>query len=68
VEHLIVLNRADPFLRFQVYSKGLVLFERRPRQAHAFLIRSVQEFWDMLPLLAASRSHALRRLGVRHAG
>lgn len=65
---VILLNEADPFLRFQVYSKGLVLFERRPREAHDFQIQAVQEFWDMLPFLAASKSRAFRRLGVRHAG
>lgn len=43
---VVILNDADPFLRFQIFSKGLLLFAREPREAAVFEAYSLNAWWD----------------------
>lgn len=59
---VVVLNQADPFLRFQVYSKGKLLFVRNRRKALEFQLYSMNEYWDYLPIKQAIEGTAVRRM------
>ncbi len=60
---LSILNEADPLLRIQVLSRGLLLFARDSRALDAFVQRSLREYWDYVPVLRALEEGTLRRLG-----
>ncbi|MCG2726646.1 MAG: nucleotidyltransferase domain-containing protein [Elusimicrobia bacterium] len=46
---LVILNEADPFLKFQVYSKGILVTARDERLAEDLKWRAVKEYWDWIP-------------------
>lgn len=59
---VVILNTADPFLRFQVYHAGTPLFERDPKQSRDFEIRSLYEYWDFLPIQRMIEENSIERL------
>lgn len=59
---VVILNTADPFLRFQVYSKGKPLFIRDRRKAEEFQVYSLNCYWDYLPLKQTIDRAAARRM------
>lgn len=63
---VVILNVADPFLRFQVYLKGKLLYLRSAKKANAFRIRSLYEYWDILPIKKMAEERSIQRL-FRHA-
>lgn len=59
---LVILNEADPLLKFQVYSKGLPAHIKMPASAEKFKWRSISEYWDWLPSQRILEKTALARL------
>lgn len=44
---LVVLNRANPILKYQVFRYGRCLLNRNPRHQRAFLVRTMTEYADL---------------------
>lgn len=59
---VVILNGADPFLRFQVYSKGKPLFVRDKRKALAFQVYSMNEYWEYAPIQKTIEGTVVRRM------
>lgn len=60
---LVILNEADPLLKFQVYSKGSLAHVKTPAAAEKFKWRSVNEYWDLLPSRRILEKTAFARMG-----
>ncbi len=59
---LVILNEADPLLKFQVYSKGLPAHIKMPASAEKFKWRAISEYWDWTPSQRILRKTALDRM------
>lgn len=60
---LVILNEADPLLKFQVYSKGRPAHVKIPASAEEFKWRAISEYWDCIPSQRVLGKTALDRLG-----
>ena len=47
---IVVLNRADSFLKFKIIKTGIRLYERPDRGSRSFEAKSVIEYFDFLPI------------------
>ena len=47
---IVVLNRANSFLRFKIIKSGIRVYERPDRGSRLFEARSVVEYFDFLPI------------------
>lgn len=61
---LIILNQANPILKYQIYSHGKVLLNKNSKFAQKFLVKSLNEYDDvkyvrqkMLPSLSRGVLH-----------
>lgn len=59
---LVILNEADPLLKFQVYSKGLPAHVKMPASAEKFKWRAISEYWDWIPSQRIFKKTALARM------
>lgn len=59
---IVILNNADPFLRFQVYKKGKPIIIRSKKEAEDFKWRSIREYWDYIPLKRKMEDEAIHRM------
>mgnify|MGYP001589176618 FL=1 len=59
---LVILNEADPLLKFQVYSKGRPVHVKMPVSAEKFKWRAINEYWDWLPSQRIWKKTALTRM------
>lgn len=59
---LVILNEADPLLKFQVYSKGLPAHVKIPASAEKFKWRAISEYWDWIPGQRVLEKTALDRM------
>ena len=59
---LVILNEADPLLKFQVYSKGLQAHVKMPVPAEKFKWRAINEYWDWIPGQRILQKTALARM------
>ncbi len=59
---LVMLNEADPLLKFQVYSKGMPAYVRTPVLAEKIKWHAIKEYWDCLPGRKIFEKTALARL------
>jgi predicted nucleotidyltransferase len=59
---VVILNRAGPFLRFQVYRTGVPVCERDRILARRFIARSILEFFDFEPIKNRIERAWLKRL------
>ncbi|KAF0155420.1 MAG: DNA polymerase beta domain protein region [Elusimicrobia bacterium] len=60
---LVILNEADPLLKFQVYSKGLPAYIKTPASAEKLKWRAIGEYWDWIPSQRILEKIALARMG-----
>lgn len=44
---LVVLNRANPILKYQIFRYGQCLLNRNPRHQRSFLVRTMTEYADL---------------------
>jgi len=59
---LVILNEADPLLKFQVYSKGLPAHIKAPAPAEKFKWRAINEYWDGIPTRRVFKETASARM------
>jgi uncharacterized protein len=59
---LILLNNASPFLKFQVFRYGKLLFERDRKSLSHFLASSLIEYYDYEPLKRIMENKVIDRL------
>jgi len=59
---LVLLNRASPFMKYEVARHGRVLYERRPAERIAFEARARQRYFDLKPMLEFHSEVVLRRI------
>ena len=48
---VVVLNRATPFLAYQVLREGRLLYEQSPLERIAFEVRTMKVYFDVQPML-----------------
>ena len=71
---VIVLNRASPFLAYQVVREGRLLYERSRPERVAFEVRAMKIYFDIKPMLEFHSQALMRRIreeglyGRRHDG
>lgn len=61
---LVVLNSANPILNHQVLKNGVLLLSPKPRDVHAFFIKTVMEYDDLKRMRAYQEQQLLR--GISH--
>ena len=59
---VVLLNSASPMLRFQVFSKGKLVYARDPRQVRRFVSDAIVEFYDEIVLLERLQERVIRRV------
>ena len=59
---LVILNEADPLLKFQVYSKGLPAHIKMSASAEKHKWRAICEYWDWIPSQRILEKTALTRM------
>lgn len=47
---VIILNRAAPYLKFQIIQKGIRVYENPKRESRIFEARSILEYFDFEPI------------------
>lgn len=66
---VVILNKADPFLKFQVFQKGIPLLIRDAKRAENYKWQSIREYWDWQPSQRILEGKAWERLeGYPHHG
>lgn len=65
---VIPLNRATPFLRFQIIKNGKLILERDRTQRCLFQMRAMNAYYDAKPYLDYQRSEAIRRIREKGLG
>ena len=48
--HVVVLNNASPFLRYQVFRYGKRILERDVKRSRSFKARAICEYFDFKPI------------------
>ena len=59
---IIILNRASPYLKFQVIREGARIYEKPTRVGRAFEARSIIEYFDFLPVKNLLESALIKRI------
>jgi len=57
-----ILNRASPFLAYQVLKEGLRLYQRDKAERVEFEVRAMKMYFDIQPMLAYQNRALLRRI------
>lgn len=65
---VIPLNRAAPFLRFQIIKNGKLVLERDRTQRCLFQMSAMNAYYDAKPYLDYQRSEAIRRIREKGLG
>ena len=59
---VVILNSAAPMLRFQVISKGKMVYSTDPQRTRRFLGDALVEFYDEIVMIERLQNLAIRRL------
>ena len=59
---VVVLNRASPFLAYQVLRDGLLLYERSRVERIAFEVRTMKVYFDVQPMLEFHSKSLVKRI------
>ena len=59
---VVILNRASPYLKFQIIREGIRVYENPKRRGRAFEAHSIVEYFDLLPVKNMLESAIIKRL------
>jgi len=59
---IVILNNAGPFLKFEVYRHGKVVYEKEMAKSRSFKARSILEYFDFLPIKNMLEARLIRRI------
>jgi hypothetical protein len=59
---VIILNRAAPYLKFQIIKEGAIVYESPARSGRPFEARAVLEYFDFLPVKNMLESAMMRKV------
>lgn len=59
---VVILNQAPPFLKYQVFKYGKVIFEQDVRKSRSFKAKSILEYFDFKPIKDFIEGAKIKRL------
>jgi len=59
---IIIINRANTFLKFQIFKYGKRIYERKDRKNRAFEAKALLEYFDFLPIRILLESGLIRKI------
>lgn len=59
---MVILNRASPYLKFQIIREGIRIYESPKRKDRSFEAHSIIEYFDFLPIKNLLEASLLKRL------
>lgn len=62
---LILLNDASPFLKYQILATGKLIYDASRKARQNFVVSSLMEYYDFLPIKEIVERKALTRLWAR---
>ena len=59
---VVILNRASPYLKFQIIREGFRVYESKNRKDRSFEAHSIIEYFDFLPIKNLLETSMIKRL------
>lgn len=59
---ILILNRASPYLKFQIFREGIRIYENQKRKDRSFEAHSILEYFDFLPIKNLLEASLIKRI------